>query len=258
MAECNHDSRPECQDNSMSLSEHQTHPLLNECHIALHLTPSPPGSRPFQPSVHSPCNATMSSQDSTVLLVSLEKESFLDEIIGTLLTTLRAKATIIEAKSAIEVHEALQSNPTGVLVTDAAITDAKHRPTAHALAHYAQSGGTVVLGGLMSSFATPPDFDAMMKDVWKLSWKFGSYTRDEAHLAGAALAWKLVGATKVTLPLAIHLRRSGLQTWLKAIGSTRPSTKPRGKPLWRLRGVERGSLAGWAMSIARRSSMRCT
>ena len=148
----------------------------------------------------------MSSQDSTVLLVSLEKESFLDEIIGTLLTTLRAKATVIEAKSAIEAHEALQSNPTAVLVTDAAITDAKHRPTAQALAQYAQTGGTVVLGGLMSSFATPPDFDAMMKDVWKLPWKFGSYTRDEAHLAGAALAWKLEGATKVTLSLAIHLK----------------------------------------------------
>ena len=43
----------------------------------------------------------------------------------------------------------------------------------------------------MSSVATPPAFDTMMKDVWHLPWIFGSYTRDEAHLAGAALAWKL-------------------------------------------------------------------
>ena len=69
--------------------------------------------------------------------MALEKENFLDKIIGALLISLRAKATIIEAKTAVETHAALQKKSIAVLGTDAAITDTKHRSTAQVLTQYA-------------------------------------------------------------------------------------------------------------------------
>lgn len=43
---------------------------------------------------------------------------------------------------------------------------------------YAKGGGTVVFGGVVSSFARPDDMRSYFSHEWSLSWEMGSYHRE--------------------------------------------------------------------------------
>jgi hypothetical protein len=93
---------------------------------------------------------------------------------GRLLSAIDSKAVLIDAENKSFALMALDTPPDAVLVADAGITDPKNRDIAEKLAEYSRNGGTVVLGCMMSSFATPPRFGALMKDVWKMPWRLAS------------------------------------------------------------------------------------
>ncbi|KAF7981539.1 hypothetical protein HWV62_33129 [Athelia sp. TMB] len=115
-----------------------------------------------------------------ILIISLGDSSMFNKIHAHLLTTL---ASMCECKQVTESKEALGTlwnrTPAAVLITDPTIADARNpHPTLTAkLVEYVRSGGTVVFGGLFSTFVAPDDSDAFFKNVWGLGWKVALYER---------------------------------------------------------------------------------
>ena len=92
-----------------------------------------------------------------------------------LLTALKARAQVVEVTAKPNVIQAIDTDPDAIFVTDGAICHSGNRFTVHNLATYTCRGGTLVLGGLMSAFLKPSDLNAIMKEAWKLQWRFGVY-----------------------------------------------------------------------------------
>lgn len=114
-----------------------------------------------------------------VLLLSLQKESWFDEMHLNLLSKLREHARVMEALSESVAISYLQDGKiVSVVVTDAALVNGKFRTVSRKLVEYAKGGGTVVFGGVVSSFARPDNMRSYFSDEWGLSWEMGSYHRE--------------------------------------------------------------------------------
>lgn len=150
----------------------------------------------------------MASTLPIILVLSLEKESWHSEMTGRLHTLIRSRAKLVEAETKQAAYAALSTGINAVLVSDAGITKRKHRELANALVAYTKDGGTVLLGCLMSSFSTPPDFNRMMSSVWSLPWRSGSYSREDSPLNEAASTDRIRG---VGLPKMINVKAVYLQ-----------------------------------------------
>lgn len=150
----------------------------------------------------------MASTLPIILVLSLEKESWHSEMTGRLHTLIRSRAKLVEAETKQAAYAALSTGINAVLVSDAGITKRKHRELANALVAYTKDGGTVLLGCLMSSFSTPPDFNRMMSSVWSLPWRSGSYSREDSPLNEAASTDRIRGAG---LPKMINVKAVYLQ-----------------------------------------------
>jgi hypothetical protein len=150
----------------------------------------------------------------------MEKESWHPEMTGRLHTLIRSKARLVEAETKQAAYAALATGVAPVLVGDGAITKRKHRELAHALVTYTKDSGTVLLGGLMSCFSTPPDFDRMMQTVWSLPWRHGSYSREDSPLNGAASTGRIRRARlpKTVNVKAVYLKNVAAQDKIYARG----------------------------------------
>jgi hypothetical protein len=144
----------------------------------------------------------------TILLLSLDKAPWHDEMTGRLRTLIRSKARLVEAKTKEAAYAALATNIAAVLVGDAAITKRQHRELASALVAYTKDGGTVLMGCLMSSFASPPNFNRMMESVWSLPWRFGSYSREDSSFNEMA---NIDSTRSAPLPKTINVKAVYLQ-----------------------------------------------
>jgi hypothetical protein len=114
-----------------------------------------------------------------VLLLSLQKPSWFDEVHMNLLSKLREHARVMEALSESVAISYLQDGEIlSVVVTDAALVDGKFERVSRQLVEYAKGGGTVVFGGIVSSFARPNDMRSYFSDQWGLSWEMGSCHRE--------------------------------------------------------------------------------
>ena len=120
------------------------------------------------------------AQKRTVLVISLEKESFTDEIYAQLYSVLRKRATITEVEEPHAALTALSSNPRpdAVIVSDPAIANStsEHNKLLTTLIKYAHSGGTVVVGMQYSSYIKPTNFRPFLAR-WGVPWDRGSYLR---------------------------------------------------------------------------------
>lgn len=108
----------------------------------------------------------MADTKPTVVLLSLEKEPWLDEMYESLFTALKAKAHVSEVTTAKAADElfAATNKPDVVLATDAALTcaDGEFRAQRDAAIKYVrEAGGTLVFGGVFPSFGRPPDIKTM-------------------------------------------------------------------------------------------------
>ncbi|KAF7921056.1 uncharacterized protein EAE97_011324 [Botrytis byssoidea] len=116
---------------------------------------------------------------TSILLVSLAKESWFDQMYASVLTELRSKTMIKEVTdgaSAMKCIEETQKFGT-IIVTDAAIMEPEFVAISRKLVEYAKARGILIFGFLLSSLTEPPKFEELMKS-YGLGWKFGDYTRE--------------------------------------------------------------------------------
>ncbi|KAG8625716.1 hypothetical protein KVT40_006117 [Elsinoe batatas] len=120
-----------------------------------------------------------------VLLLSLGKVEWFDEMYGPLLSQLRAKATVIERTHISSVMEALStalSSYAAVVITDATILQSEMEAVRSKVVDYARNGGTLLISFSFSSFATPPLAKRFFKDTLGVDWSFGGYERSTFQL----------------------------------------------------------------------------
>ncbi|TVY90517.1 Uncharacterized protein LAWI1_G004397 [Lachnellula willkommii] len=117
----------------------------------------------------------------SVLLVSLEKQSFFDDMYAEVLAVLRSKANVVEVThiaSAMEHLSRPQAEYAAVVVTDAGVMAKKMVAVQQKLVEYAIFGGTVIIGFHFPTFAPPKDVETFFKDQWNLNWIFKNYHRE--------------------------------------------------------------------------------
>ncbi|KAF8061751.1 hypothetical protein FPV67DRAFT_1452635 [Lyophyllum atratum] len=118
-----------------------------------------------------------------VMLLSLDNEDCFATSHAHCLSALCDKVNTYQALTASDALSKLHlANLAGVFVTDAGIVKPEHAPVLSRLVEYVKSGGSVVVGGLFSTFVLAEDMNAFFKNTWGLPWKGGSY-----HLARFSL-----------------------------------------------------------------------
>ncbi len=113
-----------------------------------------------------------------ILILSLEKEPWLDETYTQLHSAFRVNANVTEVQSPGAAFTALAATPRPhvVLVSDGAITCPEHARVLSTLVEYARAGGTVVLGTDFSNHF-PLSAGRSFFGAWGLPWDLGSYHR---------------------------------------------------------------------------------
>ncbi|KAH9896002.1 hypothetical protein C8Q73DRAFT_690462 [Cubamyces lactineus] len=146
-----------------------------------------------------------------ILIISLEKESYTDEMYAQLYRSLRKNANVTEVTHTRSAKRALSSapRPYAVLVSDAAITDSRHSALLTQLIKYARSGGRVVIGMQFSNHF-PLGEVATFFHKWGLEWDHGSYHRTTFQLNPAGVPAALsADALFPTLSMkALHIKNA--------------------------------------------------
>ena len=123
-------------------------------------------------------------QRPQILLLSLNKQPFFDEMFSGLLKALVARADVAEASTTLQVPELSPSQYSAVIVTDEAISERKYVVILSRVVEYARAGGIVVVGGLFSSCVNLGNLDTYFH-AWGLSWKKAGYRRSTCVLNSA-------------------------------------------------------------------------
>jgi hypothetical protein len=116
----------------------------------------------------------------SVLLVSLDKQSFFDEMYSEVLSKLRSRAGVMEVthiSSAMQQLSKSHEEFSAVIVTDPAVMEDKFIAVQQKLVHYADAGGTVVLGFFYTSLAERDKLNRFFEKTWALNWKYGAYSQ---------------------------------------------------------------------------------
>ncbi len=132
-----------------------------------------------------PSTSTNCSSRPTVLLLSLDKQTFWDEMYSNLVDTVAAKATIERAAKPENAFTYLTNNtPSAIIVTDPAIV--KRKPALNTVREkvvdYVRGGGTAILATHFSSFVRPLDLGHWFRASWDLPWQSGDYHRTTVYL----------------------------------------------------------------------------
>ena len=123
-----------------------------------------------------------------ILIISLEKESYMDEIYDQFYAALRKNATVTEVEHPRAAHAALCATPRpdAVILSDPALAKPKHSRLLTRLIGYARSGSTVVLA-LQFSNHIKPDETRSFFARWGVPWDHGSYYRTTTALNPAGV-----------------------------------------------------------------------
>ncbi|OSD02333.1 hypothetical protein PYCCODRAFT_1390492 [Trametes coccinea BRFM310] len=144
-----------------------------------------------------------------ILILSLEKESYSEEIYQQLYRALRKNASVTEVTTLRAANRALSSGPrpSAILVSDAAITSAKHGALLNRLIDYAREGGRVVLGMQLSNHFPLGSVGSFFRK-WGLRWDHGSYHRTTFALNPAGVPPPLTREALLTTysMKALHLK----------------------------------------------------
>jgi hypothetical protein len=122
---------------------------------------------------------TSPTSSHSVLLISLNKQPFFDDMYSQVMAKLRSKADVTEVThiaSAMQ-HLLVAHQYAAAVVTDPEVMDKGFIAVQEKLVDYARAGGTVVFGFHCSSFVRPNDLARFFKETWSVNWKSGDYTR---------------------------------------------------------------------------------
>ncbi|RDX50681.1 hypothetical protein OH76DRAFT_1471353 [Lentinus brumalis] len=144
-----------------------------------------------------------------VLLVSIQKQDWIDESYSQLYRGLMRNAYVTEVCNAIDAVAALSdpSPPGAVIVTDGAIMEASHSAVLQKLVEYTKNGGILVFGVNFSNFF-PQNKAREFFQRWELPWDSGDYYRTTFALNHAGIPSPLSSAALVPSfsMKALHLK----------------------------------------------------
>ncbi|KAL1942221.1 hypothetical protein VTO73DRAFT_6285 [Trametes versicolor] len=144
-----------------------------------------------------------------ILVISLEKEPYIEEIHDQLYRALRKNATVTEVLDARSANRALSSptHPSAILVSDAAVTRPAHAALLARLIEYTRGGGRVVLGMQLSNHFQLDTVGPFFRK-WGLAWDKGSYHRTTFGLNPAGVPAPLDPSTlfPAVSMKAVHLK----------------------------------------------------
>jgi threonine dehydrogenase-like Zn-dependent dehydrogenase len=113
------------------------------------------------------------------MLLALDANDSVERYSESLLAAIRVKLDLVKAvASDVALQYLASSRLASVFVTDAGITQRKNASVLRKLVDFAKHGGSVVLGGVFSSFVRPLDMNSFFEKLWGLTWKSGSYHRE--------------------------------------------------------------------------------
>ncbi|KAH8589799.1 U1biquitin-specific peptidase-like protein [Bisporella sp. PMI_857] len=134
--------------------------------------------------VPSGATTTLPTFSHSVLLISLDKQPFFDDMYSQVMAKLRSKADVTEVThiaSAMK-HLLAAHQFAAVIVTDPEVMDNGFVAVQEKLVDYARAGGTVIFGFHCSSFVRPNDLARFFKETWSVNWQSGAYTRSMLSL----------------------------------------------------------------------------
>ncbi|KAI0704397.1 hypothetical protein C8T65DRAFT_830765 [Cerioporus squamosus] len=144
-----------------------------------------------------------------VLLISIQKQDWIDESYSQLYRGLMRNAYVAEVYDAVDAIAALSdpSPPNAVIVTDGAITEAAYSAVVQQLVDYTKNGGILVFGVNFSNFL-PRNKARHFFQRWELPWDSGDYYRTTFALNPAGVPSPLSPAALVpTFSMkALHLK----------------------------------------------------
>jgi hypothetical protein len=112
-----------------------------------------------------------------IFLLSLEFQSFLDQVYSSLFDSLSNSARVKRAKSASGAIRYLEANtPKAILVTDEGLTKREHAEVLGHILPYLRNGGLVIIGLHFPNFVHMEAFDNFF-DRLGLPWRRGDYYR---------------------------------------------------------------------------------
>ena len=113
-----------------------------------------------------------------ILLISINKDSFIDEITSHMVTALQRRGPMLEATTPRDASTKITAHiPSTILITTADFAKKRNAALHSKVVEYTRAGGTVIICGQFCNFIEPPHFDTFMASVWDLPWKFGDYHR---------------------------------------------------------------------------------
>lgn len=117
-------------------------------------------------------------QKPTVVLISLEKSGWFDEMYESLINELEAKANVVEITSSADVTKLFAANETQktILATDGALFRSENSSLRADAVNFVQNGGTVVFGCDVPSFTSHQEIKDLFS-AFSLPWEAGDYHR---------------------------------------------------------------------------------
>lgn len=154
-----------------------------------------------------------------ILMISLEKQSFFDDMFSATMARLRSAATVVEVTTIASAMDQLKktegSSYTAVILSEAGILEKTADNLQKKVVEYAKGGGTVVMGLMFSNFCRMDDMDRFFESRWNLLWKRGSYCRQQFSLNPQVNAdfrsRRLPGVMTAYNVKALHLRNVDLR-----------------------------------------------
>ena len=130
-----------------------------------------------------------------ILIISLEKEDYTDEIYAQFYQALQKNATLTEVKQPRAVHAKLSTTPrpNAVILSDPALAHTKHQKLLTTLIDYVRAGGTAVAALQFSTHLKPAQTRPFFAR-WGVPWERGAYYRTTTALNPAGVPAPLSGA----------------------------------------------------------------
>ncbi|KAM3501032.1 hypothetical protein MY11210_009432 [Beauveria gryllotalpidicola] len=131
----------------------------------------------------------MATKTAPVLAISIENQSWFDEMYAPLLTGIKSKTEFQQTEDATSAVRLLSQRPlpSAVLITDQALTLPENAAVWAAVLNFVRGGGTAVVMGFFSSFVLPDDIKPFFAHAG-LPWARGSYHRTTLTVNQAAAA----------------------------------------------------------------------
>lgn len=111
----------------------------------------------------------MDTTSPRILLLSLDRQPFFDDMYERLIDTLVSKATIQRAsKPTAALNYLSTTTPTRIVVTDPGIIQPAHSAVLEKVVSYVRDGGIAVLACHFSGFISPLELNPFFRSYWNL------------------------------------------------------------------------------------------